>query len=283
MCLFIIDSIQAITDGAHQEELSTILPSSSSIPLRRLSLNRIREESNENDDEPPSSIENSLNNAYLNTSKDGNTQRNNENGNEPNSLINRTDLTIRTAASANSEESTSEQKQFRLPGLPYALSTSFSSSPSTPPANKKFGFKANYSILPGEDGGPQSVVTDTATTDSVTLDTSEAGRQLSNINQQHKNEVYPLTGENDSSEGFSTSFSSPEILQNESDSESERKFYYFENLFLLGLVFPFEIFAYICLGHDAQYNYLAIPKFVRILYFNRYWYIKRFILTEDCN
>ena len=272
--MFIIDSIQAITDGTQQEELSTILPSSSSIPLRRLSLSRIREESNENDDDPSSSIENSLNNAYLNTSKDGNTLRSNENGSEHNSQINRTDLTIRTAASANSEESTSEQKQFRLPGLPYALSTSFSSSPSTPPANKTFGFKANYSILPGEDGGPQSVVTDTATTDSVTLDTSEAGRQLSNMNQQHKNEVYPLMGEKDSSEGVSTSFSSPEILQTESDSESERKFYYFENLFLLGLVFPFEIFAYICLGHDAPYNYLAIPKFVRILYFNRYWYIK---------
>jgi hypothetical protein len=95
-----------------------------------------------------------------------------------------------------------------------------------------------------------------------------------NLAHQQKNEVRPpLATEKDSLDASTHSSSKLEVLQTENDSESSRKFYYFENLFLLALVFPFEIVGFICLGLNAPYNYLAIPKFTRILYFNRYWYV----------
>ena len=116
------------------------------------------------------------------------------------------------------------------------------------------------------------------------LDVTEAGRKQFNLTHQQKNEVHPLLAtEKDSLDASTHSSTKFEVLQPEDDSESSRKFYYFENFFLLALVFPFEIVGYACFGLNAPYNYLAIPKFARILYFNRYWYVHTYERVDVSN
>ena len=142
-----------------------------------------------------------------------------------------------------------ELKSLRLPPL----------SPQASSKKKKKHTYKSDSVAPVETtgSGPNSAVTETVTSDILTLEiATEDGNLISReLNRRDS----------------SSSFGSEMIKKEDDEEEFKSEMFYIDSLFSLLLVFPFEVVAFLCLGFSAPYTVFAVPKLARLIYANNYW------------